>query len=81
MKKVLTESEENPRASKVKVVPVRAMKAYERGPKIFWNYFLMVYYVLYYCNSSLVQSTLLVTRYTYTNVFHTVENISRPLQC
>ena len=36
----------------------------------------MVYYVLYYYNSSLLQSTLLLTRYTCTNVFPTAENIS-----
>ena len=36
----------------------------------------MVYYVLYYYNSSLLQSTLLLTRYTCTNVFPTAENFS-----
>ena len=36
----------------------------------------MVYQVLYYYNSSLLQSTPLLTRYTCTNVFPTAENIS-----
>jgi len=56
--------------------------SHPRGdPKITGIIFLnMVYLVLYYCNSSLLQSTLLLTRYTCT-VFPTAENNSGTLPC
>ena len=53
-----------------------------RDPKITGIiFFLMVYWVLYYYKSSLLQSTLLSTRYTCANVFPTAENISGTLHC